>query len=425
MNYIESVNWIENRNIPLGEFTTDNIKALLELFDKPQNNYKTIHITGTNGKGSVANFLSNSLIENNYKVGKFTSPYITNIREQVQINEKNIDEYNFTSIANELIEKVEYLDKKEIYVSGFELITALAFIYFSKENVDIAVIEVGMGGRVDSTNVMEKSIPVFCHISLDHVNILGNNLKEISTEKGGIIKENSNVFSYPQEKEASETLKKISIEKNSEYNEFSKDEVEIISSNGTETIFNFRDNKNVKINLIGEYQSLNASLALSVLDYLKDDLKLEESLIKKGLEKTKNIGRIEVLDKNPTIIVDGSHNLDSVKRLVESIKKFKYNNLILGFSLLIDKDHDHILKLIEEIADYIVLTEIDNDRHTDLKRLEEEFRKISDKKIIAIKDREEAARKTLELSNKDDLILWCGSLYLIKDIRKILMNKLK
>lgn len=425
MNYIESVKWVENRNIPLGEFTTDNIKKLLELFDKPQDKYKIIHITGTNGKGSTASFLSNALLANNLKIGKFTSPYITNIREQVQINEEYISEDEFTKIANEIRGKVEFLDSKEIYVSGFEIITSIAFIYFAREKVDFGVIEVGMGGRVDSTNVMEKSIPVFCHISLDHVNILGNNLHEIATEKGGIIKEKSNVFSYPQEKEASDTLKKISKEKISNYNEFKIEEVEIISSRDNETVFNFRKHKNVKINLVGEYQAYNASLALTILDYLEDELNLDEDLIKKGLENSKNIGRIECLSKNPTILVDGSHNLDSVERLVENIKKFDYDKLILGFSLLKDKDHSHILKLVENIAAKIVLTEINSDRRTELEVLEKEFKEITNKNIFPIKDREEAVSKTFDLASEKDLILWCGSLYLIKDIRKIILDKIK
>lgn len=425
MNYRESVKWVENRNIPLGEFTTDNIKKLLELFDKPQNKYKTIHITGTNGKGSTASFLSNALISNNLNIGKFTSPYITNIREQVQINENYISEENFSKIATEIREKVEFLDSKEIYVSGFEIITSIAFIYFQRENVDYSIFEVGMGGRVDSTNVMESSIPVFCHISLDHVNILGNNLHEIATEKGGIIKDSSQVFSYPQAEEASDTLKEISRKKNSIFNEFKQGEVEIILSKDNKTIFNFRTHKNVVIKLVGEYQALNASLALTVLDYLKDELNLDEELIKKGLENAKNIGRIECLSKNPTILVDGSHNLDSVERLVENIRKFNYEKLILGFSLLKDKDHSHILKLVESIADEIVLTEIDNERQTELKVLENEFKEISSKNIYAIKDKEEAVKKTFALANKEDLILWCGSLYLIKDIRKIILDKLK
>ncbi|MFQ8698210.1 MAG: bifunctional folylpolyglutamate synthase/dihydrofolate synthase, partial [Peptoniphilus harei] len=167
MDYKESVAWLENRNIPLGEFTTDNIKALLEIFDRPQDKLKIIHITGTNGKGSVASFITNALIENNYSVGKFTSPYITNIREEIEVNREIISEDDFAKIASQVREKVEELDEKEIFVSGFEILTSIAYIYFAGKNLDFAVMEVGMGGRVDATNVMVKSIPVFCHIALD------------------------------------------------------------------------------------------------------------------------------------------------------------------------------------------------------------------------------------------------------------------
>ncbi|MEQ2401024.1 bifunctional folylpolyglutamate synthase/dihydrofolate synthase [Peptoniphilus hominis (ex Hitch et al. 2025)] len=424
MNYREAVTWLENRNIPLGEFTLDNIKELLKIFDKPQDKLKIIHITGTNGKGSVASFIASALRENNYKVGKFTSPYITNIREEIEINNEEISEEDFAKLATEVREKVEELDEKKIFVSGFEILTSIAYIYFARNNLDFAVMEVGMGGRVDATNVMEKSIPVFCHISLDHANILGDTIGKIAHEKGGIIKENSQVFSYPQDEEARAELKKLSKEKNSSFEEFSQDEVEILSSNEEGNIFNFRDHKNVEISLIGDHQALNASLALMVLDFLKKGYGLDEEKIKEGLKKAKNIGRTECLSKDPLIIIDGSHNLDSIERIEESVKKFKYKKLILGFSLLKDKDHDHILKKIENIADKIVLTEIDSDRHTDLKELEAEFKKFSKKEIYPIKNREEAVEKTLSLAGEGDMILWCGSLYLIKDIRKIILEKL-
>lgn len=424
MNYIESVNWLENRNIPLGEFTLKNIKALLEIFNKPQDKLEIIHITGTNGKGSVASFIANALIENDYNVGKFTSPYITNIREEIEINGEEISEKDFSNIASEVRIKVEELDKKKIFVSGFEILTAISYIYFARKKVDFAVMEVGMGGRVDATNVMEKSIPVFCHIALDHANILGDTLEKIAREKGGIIKENSTVFSYPQADEAREELKKISKEKSSTFNEFSLDEVKIISSNEFGNKFDFRDHKDVEISLIGEHQALNAALALIILDSLRDKYNLDEEKIKLGFIKAENIGRTECLSREPLIIVDGSHNLDSIEKIEESVKKFNYDKLILGFSLLKDKDHASILRKIENIADKIVLTEIDNERFTDLDSLEREFKSFSNKEIYAIRNRQEAVEKTLTLAEEGDMVLWCGSLYLIKDIRKILLEKL-
>lgn len=424
MDYKEAVAWLENRNIPLGEFTLDNIKALLEIFNKPQDKLKIIHITGTNGKGSVASFITNALIENNYSVGKFTSPYITNIREEIEVNREVISEEDFAKLASEVRKEVEELDKKEIFVSGFEILTSIAYIYFAKKNLDFAVMEVGMGGRVDATNVMEKSIPVFCHIALDHANILGDTLEKIAHEKGGIIKENFHVFSYPQAEEAKEELKKISKEKSSSFSDFEFDEVEIISSNEYGNKFNFRTYKDVEISLIGDHQAYNAALALMVLEYLRKDYKLGPDKIKEGLKRAENIGRTECLSRDPLIVVDGSHNLDSIEGIEKSVKKFTYNKLILGFSLLKDKDHKHILEKIERLADKIVLTEIDSDRFTDIDLLEKEFKEISNKEIFAIKNRKEAVEKTLELAGEGDMILWCGSLYLIKDIRKIILEKL-
>lgn len=425
MDYKEAVAWLENRNIPLGEFTLDNIKALLEIFNRPQDKLKIIHITGTNGKGSVASFITNALIENNYSVGKFTSPYITNIREEIEVNREVISEDDFAKLASEVRKEVEELDKKEIFVSGFEILTSIAYIYFARKNLDFAVMEVGMGGRVDATNVMEKSIPVFCHIALDHANILGDTLEKIAKEKGGIIKENSHVFSYPQAEEAKEKLKSLAKEKSSSFNDFDFDEVEIISSNEFGNRFNFRDYKDLETSLVGDHQAYNAALALMVLDYLRKDYKLDKEKIKEGIKKAENIGRIECISRDPLIVVDGSHNLDSIEGIEKSVKKFSYNKLILGFSLLKDKDHKHILEKIEGLADKLVLTEIDNDRRTDIDLLEKEFKEISSKEIFAIKNRREAVEKTLDLADQGDMILWCGSLYLIKDIRKIILEKLK
>lgn len=425
MDYIESINWLENRPVPMGDFTTNNIKKLLERLQNPQNHGETIHITGTNGKGSVASFLSNALVENNYKVGKFTSPYLLDIRESIQINGEFIPKENFVKNLKFIKKEIEILDKENIIVSSFEILTSIAYLYFKEQNTDFNIIEVGMGGRVDATNVEDENISVFCHISMDHMGILGNTLKEIAYQKGGLIRKNSFAFSYPQYKEAKEELVKISSESNTSFVDFKFEEVEIIKSNNEETIFNFRNFKNVKTSLVGEYQAYNASLALIVLEHLKKNYNLNDEKIKIGISESQNIGRLELISKYPLILIDGSHNEASINMLVENINKFSYDKLILGFSVLRDKNHDKILSKVETLADKIILTEIDNERYTPLKDLKEEFEQITDKEIYAIKDRKKAVEKTIELAAANDLILWCGSLYLIKDIRKIIFEILK
>ena len=425
MDYTESINWLENRPVPMGDFTTNNIKKLLERLQKPQNHGETIHITGTNGKGSVASFLSNALVENNYTVGKFTSPYLLDIRESIQINGEFIPKENFVKNLKFIKKEIEILDKENIIVSSFEILTSIAYLYFKEQNTDFNIIEVGMGGRVDATNVEDENISVFCHISMDHMGILGNTLKEIAYQKGGLIRKNSFAFSYPQYKEAKEELVKISSESNTSFVDFKFEEVEIIKSNNEETIFNFRNFKNVKTSLVGEYQAYNASLALIVLEHLKKNYNLNDEKIKIGISESQNIGRLELISKYPLILIDGSHNEASINMLVENINKFSYDKLILGFSVLRDKNHDKILSKVEKLADKIILTEIDNERYTPLKDLKEEFEQITDKEIYAIKDRKKAVEKTIELAAANDLILWCGSLYLIKDIRKIIFEILK
>lgn len=425
MDYTESINWLENRPAPLGDFTTNNIKKLLERLQKPQNHGETIHITGTNGKGSVASFLSNALVENNYIVGKFTSPYLLDIRESIQINGEFIPKESFVKNLEIIRRETDILDKENIIVSSFEILTSIAYLYFKEQNADFNVIEVGMGGRVDATNVEDENISVFCHISMDHMGVLGSTLKEIAYQKGGLIRKNSFAFSYPQDKEAKEELIRISTENNTSFIDFKFEEVEIIKSNNEETIFNFRNFKNVKTSLVGEYQAYNASLALIVLEHLKKNYNLNDEKIKIGISESQNIGRLELISKYPLILIDGSHNEASINMLVKNINKFSYDKLILGFSVLKDKNHDKILSKVEKLANTIVLTEIDNERYTPLQDLKEEFEQITDKKIYSIEDRKKAVEKTIELAGKNDLILWCGSLYLIKDIRKIIFEILK
>ncbi|MGI5948924.1 bifunctional folylpolyglutamate synthase/dihydrofolate synthase [Peptoniphilus sp.] len=422
MNYEESLDYLDTRPAPMGDFTTDNIKALLNRLNNPQNCGQTIHITGTNGKGSVASFLTNALLENNLSVGKFTSPYLIDIRESVQVDGEFISKDDFVKNLEIIKKEIDVLDSENIIVSSFEILTTIAYLYFKEKNVDFNVIEVGMGGRVDATNTEDENISVFCAISLDHTGILGKNLKEIAYQKGGLIRKESIAFSYPQDVEAKNELLRICEEENSEFRDFRFDEVEIVEANDTDTVFNFRNFKNVKTNLIGEYQAYNASVALMVLEYLKKDYNLDNEKIKLGIEKSRNIGRLELLSKSPKVLIDGSHNDASIHVLTENISKFNYDKLILGFSVLIDKNHEKILSQVEKLADKIVLTEIDNDRHTPLNDLKEEFEKITDKEIYAIEDRKKAAEKTLELAGENDLVLWCGSLYLIKDMRKILLE---
>ncbi|CDZ74270.1 folylpolyglutamate synthase [Peptoniphilus sp. ING2-D1G] len=415
---MDYINWMLSRGDPQGGYTLENVKALLNLLDNPQDKIKIIHVAGTNGKGSLLNYLSTTLSNSGVKCGEFTSPYIDTIYEAIKINNKYISEEDFTYYLKKIYLKVVELDSKGMYTTTFEIFSALSYLYFYEKNVDIALIEVGMGGRTDGTNTMKNPLAtLITSISFDHVAILGNTLSEIAYQKGGIIKENSALFLYPQKEEALEVINQIAREKNAPIHSFSFNEVEILKSDEEGNIFNFRNHKNVKTSLLGEHQAYNAALALMVLDELKSEFNLSEDVILKSICETKNIARLEVISKNPTIIIDGSHNSEGMETLLKALKLFKYDKLIVGFSMLRDKDISPIREKLLPLADEIVITQINSPRKSTVEDLYDQVKHVSDH-IHKISDRKEAFEKTLALAKKPDLVLWCGSLYLMADIRK-------
>lgn len=405
------------------DFTVENVAFLLEKLNNPQDRIKTIHISGTNGKGSLVFYLENALFFNNYKVGTFTSPYMTDINDSIEINGQKISNEDYENTLAKIYPIILEMDKINKYVTGFEIQVAAAFLYFYEKKVDVAIIEVGMGGRFDATNVMKSPLlSAFTSISLDHANLLGKTLKEIAWNKGGIIKKSRPTFLYPQKDEVYKELKEIADGNNSEIYKFDFSEINIINEDINGNEFSFREYKNVRTSLIGRHQAYNASLALSILSYLKNFFVLDDEKIRQGIYKTTNPARLEIISDKPLILMDGSHNEESINSLISNLDKFNYEKLILGFSILRDKEREKIIKKLAKYADTVVLTEIDSDRKSDINDLCNIFKSYTDKKIYMETDIEKAVNKTLELSSKKDLILWCGSLYLMKDIRHFLKN---
>lgn len=411
------IDWMYERGSSTKEkHTLENIHRLLERLDNPQDKIKVIHVAGTNGKGSTCNFIYNALSQK-VKCGIFISPYMESILESMSINKKQIPQERFIKYIDFIKPIVKKLDEEGYHNTYFEILTAIMYKYFYDENVDVAVVEVGLGGSLDATNIIKKPIAsVITTISMDHINVLGNDILEIAENKGGIIKENTPVFIYPQEKRVEEKLNEIAKEKNAEIYTFKKSEIEILEMKENHNLYNFRDYKNVETNLLGEHQIYNSTLGLIVLDYFKEDFNLSKEEIKNSLKEAKNSGRLEIISENPKVMIDGSHNLESMDALIKSIKTFKYNKLILGFSMLKDKDYDSILPKITKLADEIIITCIDNPRAFSLNELEDEVSKYTDN-VVSIPDRIEAYEYTKSLANEGDLVLWCGSLYLIREIR--------
>jgi len=290
------------------------------------------------------------------------------------------------------------------------------YIYFYEQSVDVAIVETGLGGLLDCTNIIKKPIAsVITTISMDHTNILGNDIRQIAYQKAGIIKENVPVFIYPQKDEVMNVFLKKTLETNSKLYSFTKNEINIKKADENANVFDFRNYKDVNLQLLGIHQIYNACLALMVIDYFKDELCLDENDIKQSLSKADNPGRITYICKSPRVLVDGSHNEESIDALIETLKYFSYDRLIVGFSVLKDKDYNYIIKQLSKIADYLIVTNINNPRAFDFDSLS----KIVEAKredVVAIEDSIKAYEYSKEMSRKGDLILWCGSLYLISEL---------
>ncbi|GAA0092145.1 folylpolyglutamate synthase/dihydrofolate synthase family protein [Paraclostridium bifermentans] len=431
MNYNEALQFIHESHKFGMRLGLDNIKKLLELLGNPQNNLKIIHVAGTNGKGSTCSFISSILKESGYKVGLYTSPFLETFTERIRVNGENIREEEVGKIVSLIKEKIEIMVSEGYsYPTEFEIVTAMAFYYYNQEKVDFVALEVGLGGRYDATNVIDRPVvSAITSISLDHTGILGDTLGKIAFEKGGIIKEDCPTIVYPQQEEASEVIKNICAEKKSKYMECDFKNIEIKSSNINSQIYNCNINgkelRDLEIKLIGDHQIKNSIVALNVIDYLNDIkiTNISEENIRKGLLETKWPGRIEKISENPMFIIDGAHNEEGAKSLANSIDKyFENKNKILVIGMLEDKDIESVLDLLIPKFNNVITTTPDNPRAIDANKLKEKIERYNIE-VTCKPNIKEAVDYALEISNKDDVIISAGSLYMIGNVRTIIVNK--
>ncbi len=416
-NFDDYLDYLYGRGSSGEDHTLRNIIRVMEAFDNPQDKIKVIHVAGTNGKGSTAKMLAN-VLSKNLKCGIFTSPYMVKINEEISINGVDISDEDFCDLIDRIRPVAEKCDEEGYHITYFEFLTAMVYLYFYEQKVDVAVIEVGLGGSLDSTNIIKNPLAsVICSISMDHMNVLGSTIEEIAENKAGIIKKNRPVFVYPQTSEkAFEVIKEKAKAEDSELFTFNKNEIRIKEISNKGNIFDFMSYKDIQTSLRGKHQIYNASLALMVLDYFKDDFNLSEEDIKDGIKETYNPGRLDLVSSNPRVLLDGSHNKESIAALLESLKNFDYDKLIVGFSILKDKDHKDIIRDIASLSDKLIITFIDeNPRALDTKEIEKEASDFASD-IVTIEDNKEAYEYSLKQAGEKDLVLWCGSLYLVGKI---------
>ncbi len=414
MNYTQSVEYIHS----LLQFGIkpglERISQLLEALGNPQDKIKTIHIAGTNGKGSTSTHLANILTAAGYKTGLYTSPYVLSFCERIQLDGKNISENDLARTVTRVKSEIDKLNEQGIIITEFEALTATAFLYFYEQGCEWAVIEVGLGGRFDATNVIKKpEAVVITSISLDHTKILGDNIPKIAFEKCGVIKCGVPVItSKNQTEQALSVISKTATEKNCSLTITNPENVKVLFDDSLMFVkFAYKDN-NYVLKLKGNHQLENA---VNVIECAKT-LGIADRYIQEGISKTKMLARMEVISENPLIIRDGGHNEGCANALHDFLVKYNLRNINMLIGLMADKDCEGYVSKIAPLCKSVVTVTPSNPRALNSEKLKEIAEKYCDN-VKAIDNPQEGYKYILSNSNKrTDSILVCGSFYMMSDI---------
>ena len=408
MRYNEAISAINSLMLFGSRPGLDRIMKLLDIMGNPQDNLKFVHIAGTNGKGSTSKMISSVLTDAGYKTGLFISPYIIDFRERMQIELKS-------------------LKQDGIIITEFEYITALAFKWYYENGCDIVVLETGMGGLLDSTNVIKDTlVSVITSISYDHTAILGNTIEEIAFQKAGIIKTNSRTVYFRQDESADTVIENKAKQENNKLFYADNLKFEITEKNLEYTKFIY-DGSEIKIKLIGKHQIKNAKLALCALNVLKDEcsLNISKENIVCGFGKADMPARLELICKEPVVLIDGAHNPNGMEALSEAIRQYiPQKKLVCIMGMLKDKDSNSSLEYLDGLIDAVITLEPDNPRKCTSEDLAEKAVKFFDM-VYPMDNFTEAINKALDMAGESGAVLVCGSLYLASQLRPLIVRCLK
>ena len=426
MKYEEAMKYITEVGNFGSNYGLERTYKLLEHLGNPERDLKLIHIAGTNGKGSTTSMITEILMGEGYKVGMYTSPFIEEFEERIQINRNNIPKESLAILMDEIkvaVDKV--IEAGYNHPTEFEIITVLMLLYFKKENIDFGVIEVGLGGTLDSTNVIKPIIQVITSISFDHTNLLGNKFEKIDSEKAGIIKKGIPTVIYPQQEEVLKVIKNKCFEMDSELYIANNENLKfknIVNLDKPYQLLKYNNQIDILLPLLGEHQIINLSVAMQAIEVLNNKNIIDISIanIVKSIKNVSWKGRLEVLSNNPYVVIDGAHNIQGIKTLSRNIKKyFKYENLYLILGILADKDVEEMIKIITPMAKKVYSVTPNSIRGELAESLKDEVSKFN-KNCKAFDKYEEAYLEALNDASEKDLILASGSLYMIGDMRKII-----
>jgi len=410
-------------------FNLDRMESLLRKLGDPHKKIQSVHIAGTKGKGSTATMLAAMLRACGYKVGLYTSPHICDVRERIQVDGTKITQFALTRLictVEPIIQKMAP-DKPTF----FEILTALAFCHFAREKVGIAVVEAGLGGRLDSTNVLKPAVCGLTSISLDHMHQLGNTIDKIAAEKAGIFKRDIPAISVQQQPEAKRVLLKVA-----------KSSKAPLMFTGEDIDFSYRVEtdrlegcharvclttprssfEHLPVPLLGEHQALNCGLALALLDQLKKQgLNIDDERAMEGLAGVYVPGRMEMIHTDPRILLDGAHNADSVRALMRAVgQHIPYDSMVMIFACAVDKDIPGMMGQIATGADKVIFTAVDNPRAAQPKDLAEAYEECCGRVAQLTPNVKEALRVAASAVSQGDIICVCGSFCLVGEVKKLL-----
>ena len=409
----------------------DRMEELLRRLGNPQDDLKVIHVAGTNGKGSVSKYLEEGLSACGYKMGLYTSPYIETFNERIRYDGADISDEDLEYYGQKVVSAAEAMVADGLdSPTEFEVVTAIAFLYFAGRQADITILEVGLGGIGDSTNVVKSPLAsVITSISYDHMAQLGSSLAEIAVNKAGIIKTGCPVIANVPQRDAAKIIARKAYAMGSRLYDISG----IRAAVSDETPFSQKVSmelyeksySDVEISMVGRHQAENLKTALATLEILRKSgaVKLDREALYEGLKRARQPGRFEVISEDPLVIIDGAHNEAGAQALQETMAQhFAGKKILLVAGILADKEIDSIVKFLTKITDHIIVTEPDNPRKLAAEKLAEHVAEFGAAAEV-VSDVEAAVHRAKELADDYDVILFAGSLYLIGDVRRLWRNE--
>lgn len=430
MKYSEAVDYLDSKIVLGVKPSLDRIRALCRLMGDPQDAFDAIQVTGTNGKTSVSTMAASILADCGLEVGLFTSPHLETVRERISINDRMITTHAFAETMGELAPYVEKAEKEAGEpLTYFEVVTAVGYRYFEREGIDVAVLEVGMGGRWDATNVVDCDVAVITNVDIDHVNELGHTREKIAFEKVGIVNEGCVLVTAEARREILMMMADRCEEVGAEMRVFGRDfrldfhipyrvageaPSQIITVRGLEG----REFREIKLPMLGKHQAVNAACAIAAAQVYTDPReRTSEEEFRRALENVTVPGRLEILRERPLVVADGAHNVLGVERLATSLtSEFDFDNLVVVVAILSDKDARGILRLLGAVADEVVVTENRSARCIPSHKLASLCR------MDGIKHREEpdfgaAVKLAMSAAGRDGMVCITGSLFTVSEAR--------